>query len=60
MEYKGDVLEYLKENSISIIFLFRRNILERYISLIANKFDEQAKLVNGTHRAHVHSIEEAS
>ena len=60
MEYKPEVLAYLKEKSVSVIFLFRRNILERYISLIANKFDQHSKLLNGTHRAHVHSIQEAS
>ncbi|MCO5614406.1 hypothetical protein L7F22_068687 [Adiantum nelumboides] len=60
MEYKREIAAYLKRNSVSVIFLFRRNILRRYVSILANTFDREKKQFNGTHRAHVHSEEEAS
>ncbi|KAI5082243.1 hypothetical protein GOP47_0001986 [Adiantum capillus-veneris] len=60
MEYKREVAAYLNRNSVSVIFLFRRNILRRYVSILANTFDREKKQFNGTHRAHVHSKEEAS
>ncbi|KAH7428090.1 hypothetical protein KP509_10G075300 [Ceratopteris richardii] len=59
MEYKSEIAAYLKKNSISIIFLFRRNLVRRYISILANSFDQVAKQINGRHFAHVHSEEEA-
>eukprot|EP00250_Pteridium_aquilinum_P013056 c21104_g1_i1 orf=377-1477(-) len=59
MEYKTEIAAYLRSKSVSVIFLFRRNILRRYISILANSFDRAEKLLNGTHRAHVHSEEEA-
>lgn len=58
MEFKQEIADYLRERSVSAIFLFRRNILRRYVSILANSFDRAAKLLNGTHRAHVHSQEE--
>eukprot|EP00250_Pteridium_aquilinum_P013519 c21387_g1_i1 orf=193-1239(-) len=60
MEYRREVAAYLKDNSVSVIFLFRRNILQRYVSILANTFDRGMKQLNGTHRAHVHSAEEAN
>lgn len=59
MEYKTEIAAYLKERSVSVIFLFRRNIVRRYVSILANSFDRDAKQLNGTHQAHVHSEEEA-
>lgn len=59
MEYKTEIAAYLKEKSVSVIFLFRRNLLRRYVSILANAFDRDAKQLNGTHRAHVHSEVEA-
>lgn len=59
MEYNRETLAYFKEKGVSVIFLFRRNILRRYVSILANVFDKEAKLINGTHRAHVHSKFEA-
>ncbi|KAI5066160.1 hypothetical protein GOP47_0018784 [Adiantum capillus-veneris] len=59
MEYKKEIADYLKDNSVSVIFLFRKNILRRYVSILANSFDRVAKQLNGTHLAHVHSKEEA-
>ena len=58
MEFKREIADYLQERSVSAIFLFRRNILKRYVSILANSFDRSAKQLNGTHRAHVHSEEE--
>lgn len=60
MEFKKEIAAYLKDKSVSVIFLFRRNILRRYVSILANSFDRAAKQLNGTHRAHVHSKEEAN
>ncbi|MCO5559016.1 hypothetical protein L7F22_012607 [Adiantum nelumboides] len=59
MEYNREIAAYLKDNSVSVIFLFRKNILRRYVSILANSFDRVAKQLNGTHLAHVHSREEA-
>lgn len=59
MEYDKEALAYFKERGVSVIFLFRRNILRRYVSILANVFDKEAKLLNGTHQAHVHSKFEA-
>ncbi|GFQ00169.1 hypothetical protein PHJA_002160900 [Phtheirospermum japonicum] len=59
MEYREDIAEYLKRRGVSIIFLFRRNILRRMISLLANKYDKEVKLLNGTHKSHVHTPHEA-
>ncbi|KAL3655265.1 hypothetical protein CASFOL_001051 [Castilleja foliolosa] len=59
MEYDVDIAEYVKRRGVSIIFLFRRNILRRMISLLANKYDKEVKLLNGTHKSHVHTPHEA-
>lgn len=60
MEYRREIAAYLKDKAVSVIFLFRRNILKRYVSILANTFDRDAKQLNGTHRSHVHSREEAN
>ncbi|CAK8539754.1 unnamed protein product [Lathyrus sativus] len=59
MEHHKDIEEYFKRRSVSIIFLFRRNLLRRMVSMLANSYDSHAKLLNGTHKSHVHSAEEA-
>lgn len=59
MEYKRETVSYLRDHLVSVIFLFRKNILRRYVSILANSFDRVAKQLNGTHLAHVHSKEEA-
>eukprot|EP01018_Ginkgo_biloba_P035798 Gb_08477 [translate_table: standard] len=59
MEYNKEALAYFKQRGVSVIFLFRHNILRRYVSILANVFDKDAKLLNGTHRSHVHSKLEA-
>ncbi|ESW28809.1 hypothetical protein PHAVU_002G019900 [Phaseolus vulgaris] len=59
MEHHEEIAEYFDLRRISVIFLFRRNLLRRMVSMLANSYDRYAKLLNGTHKAHVHSAEEA-
>ncbi|XP_048334378.2 uncharacterized protein LOC107409085 [Ziziphus jujuba] len=59
MEHHKEVLEYFNRRGVFAIFLFRRNLLRRMVSDLANSYDRRAKLLNGTHKAHVHSAEEA-
>ncbi|GLJ54435.1 hypothetical protein SUGI_1169120 [Cryptomeria japonica] len=59
MEYNKEALAYFKQKNVSIIFLFRHNLLRRYVSILANVYDKEAKLLNGTHQSHVHSSVEA-
>lgn len=59
MVHHKEILEYFNRRGVSAIFLFRRNLLRRMVSLMANSYDRQAKLLNGTHKSHVHSVEEA-
>ncbi|KAK8946452.1 hypothetical protein KSP39_PZI007007 [Platanthera zijinensis] len=59
MQNQEDIVEYFKRRGISSVFLFRRNLLRRWVSLLANSHDRDAKQLNGTHKAHVHSRHEA-
>ncbi|KAK4724385.1 hypothetical protein R3W88_027164 [Solanum pinnatisectum] len=59
MQNHEQIVEYFKTRGVSAIFLFRRNLLRRMISMLANSYDQSAKLVNGTHKSHVHSPKEA-
>ncbi|KAJ7958131.1 Sulfotransferase [Quillaja saponaria] len=59
MENHKEIVDYFKKRRVSAIFLFRRNLLRRMISVIANSYDKNAKLLNGTHKSHVHSPVEA-
>ncbi|KAK6160730.1 hypothetical protein DH2020_004111 [Rehmannia glutinosa] len=59
MEHHEVIAEYFKRRGVSIIFLFRRNPVRRMISLLANKYDKEVKLLNGTHKSHVHTPHEA-
>lgn len=59
MEYHTEIAEYFKERGVQAIFLFRRNHLRRMISLLANNHDKNVKVLNGTHKSHVHSPHEA-
>ncbi|XP_057502629.1 uncharacterized protein LOC130786328 [Actinidia eriantha] len=59
MKHHKEIVEYFNERGVSAIFLFRRNLLRRMISVLANSYDSQAKLLNGTHKSHVHSPHEA-
>ena len=60
MEYNKEALAYFKKEGVSVLFLFRHNLLRRYVSILANLFDKEAKLLNGTHKSHVHSRIEVS
>lgn len=59
MEYNKEALAYFKKEGVSVVFLFRHNLLRRYVSILANLFDKEAKSLNGTHKSHVHSRFEA-
>ena len=58
MEHHKEIAEYFDRKGVSTIFLFRRNLLRRMVSLLANSYDQYAKLLNGTHKSHVHTHEE--
>ena len=60
MEHPKEIADYFNHRSVSVIFLFRRNLLRRMVSMLANSYDRYAKLLNGTHKSHVHSAEEVS
>ncbi|XP_027356958.1 uncharacterized protein LOC113866277 [Abrus precatorius] len=59
MEYHTEIVEYFERRQVSAIFLFRRNLLRRIVSVLANSYDKSAKPLNGTHKSHVHSPLEA-
>ncbi|KAI5661061.1 hypothetical protein M9H77_20384 [Catharanthus roseus] len=59
LQHHVEIVEYFKDRGVSAIFLFRRNLLRRMISILANSYDQNAKLLNGTHKSHVHSPQEA-
>ncbi|KAF1871411.1 hypothetical protein Lal_00020204 [Lupinus albus] len=59
MEHHKDIVEYFETRRVSTIFLFRRNLLRRMVSVLANSYDKSAKLLNGTHKSHTHSPIEA-
>ncbi|XP_042493580.1 uncharacterized protein LOC122073118 [Macadamia integrifolia] len=59
MVHHKEIVEYFNRRGVSVIFLFRRNVLRRMISVLANSYDRDAKLLNGTHKSHVHSPHEA-
>ncbi|XP_030949894.1 uncharacterized protein LOC115973795 [Quercus lobata] len=57
--HRRQILKYFKKRGISSIFLFRKNILRRMISVLANSHDKDARSLNGTHQSHVYSRMEA-
>ncbi|KAH6818949.1 P-loop containing nucleoside triphosphate hydrolases superfamily protein [Perilla frutescens var. frutescens] len=59
MQHHEEIVEYFNSKGVSAIFLFRRNLLRRMISILGNSYDQNAKLLNGTHKSHVHSTHEA-
>ncbi|XP_020239721.1 uncharacterized protein LOC109818611 isoform X2 [Cajanus cajan] len=59
MEHPKEVAYYFNQRGVSVIFLFRRNLLRRMVSMLANSYDRYAKLLSGIHKSHVHSTEEA-
>ncbi|XP_060193237.1 uncharacterized protein LOC132622618 isoform X3 [Lycium barbarum] len=59
IQHRKEIAEYFNKKGVSVIFLFRRNLLRRMVSVLSNSYDRYAKLLNGTHKSHVHSHEEA-
>ncbi|XP_062207089.1 uncharacterized protein LOC133908893 [Phragmites australis] len=59
MKHHQEIVEYFNRRGVSAIFLLRRNLLQRYVSILANAHDSAMKQLNGTHKAHVHSRDEA-
>lgn len=59
MEHHRDIVNYLNKRGAMVIFLFRRNTLRRLVSVLANNYDRRTKQLNGIHKSHVHSKEEA-
>lgn len=55
VQHHEEILDYFTKKGVSVIFLFRRNLLRRMISILANTYDRDFKLLNGTHKSHVHS-----
>ncbi|KAH7301519.1 hypothetical protein KP509_23G030800 [Ceratopteris richardii] len=60
LEYHKEIISYFRKRGVSVIFLLRRNLLRRLVSILANAYDREAKLINGTHKSHVHSKQEAA
>ncbi|MQM20179.1 hypothetical protein Taro_053195 [Colocasia esculenta] len=59
LKYHNDIVDYFNRRGVSGIFLMRKNLLHRMISILANTYDQDMKQLNGTHKSHVHSREEA-
>ncbi|XP_072989721.1 uncharacterized protein [Typha latifolia] len=56
----ADIVDYFNQRGVSAVFLFRRNLLRQLVSLLANNHDRDHKQLNGRHKAHVHSKDEAA
>ncbi|KAH9624624.1 hypothetical protein KSS87_000779, partial [Heliosperma pusillum] len=59
MAHHEEIVRYMNQKGVSTIFLLRKNLLRRMVSMVANSYDRDAKLLNGTHKSHVHSPVEA-
>ncbi|CAK9150786.1 unnamed protein product [Ilex paraguariensis] len=59
VQHHEEIVKYFNSRGVSVIFLFRKNLLRRMISILANSYDQDAKPLNGTHKSHVHSPHEA-
>ncbi|CAN0872925.1 hypothetical protein LINGRAHAP2_LOCUS10233 [Linum grandiflorum] len=53
------IVDYFNRNGVHAIFLFRRNLIRRLISVLANSYDKSKKPLNGTHKSHVHTVADA-
>ncbi|KAG8055159.1 hypothetical protein GUJ93_ZPchr0001g32710 [Zizania palustris] len=60
MKHHKEIVEYFNRRGVSSIFLLRRNLLQRYVSVLSNAHDRVTKQLNGTHKSHVHSEHEAN
>ncbi|KAG6488922.1 hypothetical protein ZIOFF_050180 [Zingiber officinale] len=58
MQHHKSINEYFNKRGVFAMFLFRRNLLRRLVSILANTHDRNMKQLNGTHKAHVHSKDE--
>lgn len=56
----ADIVDYFNQRGVSAVFLFRRNLLRQLVSQLANNHDRYLKQLNGTHKAHVHTRDEAN
>uniref|UniRef100_A0A453G853 Sulfotransferase n=8 Tax=Triticinae TaxID=1648030 RepID=A0A453G853_AEGTS len=54
------VVDYFNQRGVSVIFLFRRNLLRQMVSQLANNHDRYLKQLKGKHKAHVHTKDEAN
>ncbi|XBI67410.1 hypothetical protein VPH35_046768 [Triticum aestivum] len=52
------VVDYFNQRGVSVIFLFRRNLLRQMVSQLANNHDRYLKQLKGKHKAHVHTKDE--
>ncbi|XP_024975416.1 uncharacterized protein LOC112513371 [Cynara cardunculus var. scolymus] len=59
MQHPNEIVDYFAKRGVSVIFFLRRNMLRRLVSILANSYDKDAKLLNGVHVSHVHSHQEA-
>ncbi|KAK9154577.1 hypothetical protein Sjap_002057 [Stephania japonica] len=59
MVYHRQIANYFNWKGVSVILLFRRNLLRKLVSVLANAYDKEMKQLNGTHKSHVHTKEEA-
>ncbi|KQK17143.2 hypothetical protein BRADI_1g32671v3 [Brachypodium distachyon] len=59
MKHHQEIVEYFNRRGVSAIFLLRRNLLQRFVSILANDHDRNTKQLNGRHKAHVHHRGEA-
>ncbi|KAL0917475.1 hypothetical protein M5K25_012538 [Dendrobium thyrsiflorum] len=53
------IVDYFNHRGVSVILLLRRNHLRRLVSLKANNHDGKVRGLNGAHKAHVSSKQEA-
>ncbi|XP_020702527.1 uncharacterized protein LOC110114104 isoform X2 [Dendrobium catenatum] len=53
------IVDYFNHRGVSVILLLRRNHLRRLVSQKANNHDGKVKGLNGAHKAHVSSKQEA-
>ncbi|PNT77287.1 hypothetical protein BRADI_1g60550v3 [Brachypodium distachyon] len=54
------VVDYFNQRGVSTVFLMRRNLLRQMVSQLANNHDRYIKQLNGKHKAHVHTRDEAN
>ena len=54
MKHHQEIAEYFNRRGVSLIFLLRRNLLQRYVSILANDYGRNTRKLIGTHKAHEH------